>query len=87
MILRQKIYRANGVIVTIQQHTNPDAVVDQMARGVERWREEGNLFANILLQQDRAPRNKSCVRQQGSVFLSGPACRPALPGLHFECLR
>jgi hypothetical protein len=64
-ILRQKIYRANGVTVTIQQHNNPDTVVVQMARCVEKWRGQGNRFDNILIQGDRAPRNNSWVRQQG----------------------
>jgi hypothetical protein len=54
-ILRQKIYRANGVTVTIQQHNNPDTVVVQKARRVEKWRGQGNQFDNILIQGDRAP--------------------------------
>jgi len=33
-ILRQKIYRANGITVTIQQHNNPDTGVVQKARCV-----------------------------------------------------
>jgi hypothetical protein len=64
-ILRQKIYRANGVTVTIQQHNNPDTVVVQKPRCVEKWCEQGNGFDNILIQGDRAPRNNSWVRQQG----------------------
>jgi hypothetical protein len=41
-ILCQKIHRANGITVTIQQHINPDAVVGQKARYVEKWRGQGN---------------------------------------------
>jgi len=64
-ILRQTIYRANGVTVTIQQHNNPDTVVVQKASCVEKWRGQGNRFDNISIQGDRAPRNNSWVRQQG----------------------
>jgi len=64
-ILRQKIYRANSVPVTIQQHNDPDTVVVQKARCVEKWRRQGNRFDNILIQGDRAPQNNSWVRQQG----------------------
>ena len=64
-ILHQKIYRANGVTVTIQQHNNPDTVVVQKARCMEKWRRQGNRFDNILVQGDRAPRNNSWVPQQG----------------------
>jgi len=64
-ILHQKIYRANGVTVTIQQHNNPDTVEVQKARCVAKWRRQGNRFDNILIQRDRAPQNNSCVRQQG----------------------
>jgi len=49
-ILRQKIYRANGVTVTIQQHNHPDTVVVQKARCVEKWRGQGNRFDNIVIQ-------------------------------------
>jgi len=64
-ILPQKICRANGVTVTIQQHNNPDTVVVQKARCMEKWRRQGNRFDNILIQGDRAPRNNSWVPQQG----------------------
>jgi len=64
-ILPQQIYRANGITVTIQQHNNPDTVVVQKARCVEKWRGQGNQFDNILIQGSRAPRNKSWVCQQG----------------------
>jgi len=64
-ILRQKIYRANGVTVTIQQHNNPDTVVVHKARWVEKWRGQGNRFDNISIQRDRAPQNNCWVRQQG----------------------
>jgi hypothetical protein len=64
-ILCHKIFRANGVTVTIQQHNNPDTVVVQKARCVEKWRGQGNRFDNILIQGDRAPPNNSWVRQQG----------------------
>jgi hypothetical protein len=64
-ILRQRIYRANGVTVTIQQHNNPDTVGVQKARCMEKWRRQGNLFDNILIQGDRAPWNNSWVHQQG----------------------
>jgi len=37
-ILHQRIYRANGVTVPIQQHSNPDPVVVQTARCMEKWR-------------------------------------------------
>jgi hypothetical protein len=63
-ILRQKIYRANGVTVTIQQHNNPDTVVVQKARCVEKWRGQGNRFDNNFIEGDRPPRNNSWVRQQ-----------------------
>jgi hypothetical protein len=63
-ILRQMLHRANGVTVTILQLNNPDAVVVQKARCVEKWRGQGNRFDNILIQGDRAPRNNSWVRQQ-----------------------
>jgi len=64
-ILRPKIYRVNGVTVTIQQHNNPDTVVVQTARWVEKWCGQGNQFNNILIQRHRAPRNNSWVPQQG----------------------
>jgi len=64
-ILRQRIYRAHGVTVAIQQYNNPDTVVVQKARCMEKWRGQGKLFDNILIQGDRAPRNNSWVRQQG----------------------
>jgi len=64
-ILHQKIHQLNSVTVTIQQHNNPDAVVVQKARCVEKWCGQGNRFDNILIQEDRAPRNNSWVRQQG----------------------
>jgi hypothetical protein len=32
---------------------------------MEKWRGQGNLFDNILIQGDRAPPNNSWVRQQG----------------------
>jgi len=60
-----KIYQANGVIVTIQQHNNPDTVVVQRARCVEKWLGQGNRFDNIFFQGDRAPRINRWVRQQG----------------------
>ncbi|KAF8254208.1 hypothetical protein K440DRAFT_635711 [Wilcoxina mikolae CBS 423.85] len=64
-ILHQRIRIANGVTVTIQQHNNPDAVIVQKARCVEKWRGHGNRYDHILIQEDRAPRNNSWVRQQG----------------------
>ncbi|KAF8243948.1 hypothetical protein K440DRAFT_636662 [Wilcoxina mikolae CBS 423.85] len=64
-ILHQKIHIVNGVTVTIQQHNNPGAVIVQKARFVEKWRKHGNRFDHNLIQEDRAPRNNSWVRQQG----------------------
>ncbi|KAF8242216.1 hypothetical protein K440DRAFT_639384 [Wilcoxina mikolae CBS 423.85] len=63
-ILHQKICIANGVTVTIQQHNNPDAVIVQKARSVDKWCGHGNRFDHILIQEDRPPRNNSWVRQQ-----------------------
>jgi hypothetical protein len=64
-ILRQKISRAIGVTVTIQQPNDPDTVAVQKARCVEKWHGQGNRFNNISIQGDRAPRNTSFVCQQG----------------------
>jgi hypothetical protein len=64
-ILRQMLYRANGVTVTIQQHNNPVTVVVQKARCVEKWCGQGNRFDNILIHGDRAPQTNSWARQQG----------------------
>ena len=48
-ILRQMIHWANGVTVTIQQHNNPDAVLVQKAKCVEKWHGQGNRFDQILI--------------------------------------
>ncbi|KAF8248259.1 hypothetical protein K440DRAFT_642723 [Wilcoxina mikolae CBS 423.85] len=64
-ILHQQIRIANGITVTIQQHNNLDVIIVQKARCVEKWRRHGNRFHHILIQEDRAPRNNSSVRQQG----------------------
>jgi hypothetical protein len=65
-ILRHKIYRANAITVTIQQHNNPDTVVVQKVRCMENCCGQRNRFDNILIRGDRGPYNNSCVRQQGS---------------------
>ena len=54
-----------GVTVTIQQHNNPDTVVVQKARCVEKWHGQGNRFDNILIQGDCALRNNRWVLQTG----------------------
>jgi len=64
-IVHENIHQANGITVTIQQHINPDAVVVQKARCVEKWCGQGNWFDITLIQADRAPQNNSWVRQQG----------------------
>ncbi|KAF8252132.1 hypothetical protein K440DRAFT_646567 [Wilcoxina mikolae CBS 423.85] len=64
-ILHQKIRIANSVTVTIQQHNNPDAIIVQKARCVEKWCGYGNRFDHILIQEDRAPQNNSWVWQHG----------------------
>jgi hypothetical protein len=65
-ILSEKLYRANGVTVTIQRHDISDTVVVQKARCVEKWRGQGNRFNNTSIQGDCAPRNNCWVCQQGS---------------------
>jgi len=64
-IHHQKMHQANGVPVPIEQHNNPDSVVVQKARYVQKWRGQGNQFPNLLIQGDWAPRNNSWVRHQG----------------------
>jgi len=59
------IQAANGVIVTVQHHNNPDTVVDQKARCGEKLLGKGNQLDNILLHGDRAPQTISWVLQQG----------------------
>jgi len=48
-ILRPNMHWANGVPGTIHQRNNPDVVVVQKARWVEKRRGQGNRFDNILI--------------------------------------
>jgi len=40
--IRQKIYRANGITATLQQHNDPDPVPVQKTTCVEKWCGQGN---------------------------------------------
>jgi len=55
----------DSVTVTILQHNNPDTVVVQKARCVEKWHGQGNWFNSIMIEGDRAPWNNCRVRHQG----------------------
>jgi hypothetical protein len=63
-ILHLAIYRPNGITVTVQQQNNPDRVLVQKARCVEKWHSQDNRLDNILIPRNRAAPNNSWVHQQ-----------------------